>query len=166
MVAIIQALLGIFRPHNPDLSKGEVKTMLRKVWEVAHKVLGYSCLAIATYQVQSGIKIYNKVFGEADNALVVFWVVIAGIGGFVAFGFIGIKVTGYQGTPPVTKKDKPVASNANAHDGHHHTNYDFDKNTVTYANEASMSSTSAEQNDLFVNRHAKDPSVQFVDVQV
>ena len=96
LVAIVQALLGIFRPRNPDFSKGEIKTMLRKVWEVTHKVLGYSCLGMAIYQVQSGIKIYISIFNQGDNALPVFWAIFAGIAGFTVFGFVGIKVTGYK----------------------------------------------------------------------
>lgn len=115
MVALVQAVMGIFRPHNPDVSKGEVKSLVRKMWEVAHKVLGYSCLGMALYQVQSGIKIYQNIFGGAENMLAVFWALAAGICGFVVFGFIGIKITGYSNrSGKEAMPEQPFMSSASA----------------------------------------------------
>jgi hypothetical protein len=105
IVAVVQALLGIFRPHVPE--EGEEPTMKRKLWEVAHKVLGYSCLGMAIYQVQSGIKIYSDDFGEGEVWLPVFWALICGIGGGTAVGVITLKCTKKPatGTKPAPGED-------------------------------------------------------------
>lgn len=102
VVALVQALLGIFRPHVPEA--GEEKSTVRKAWEVAHKLLGYSCLGMAIYQVQSGIKIYYNIFAEGNYCLAVFWAVIAAIGGSVAVGFLTLKLTSPKSRP---KKQQP-----------------------------------------------------------
>lgn len=99
--AVIQLLLGIFRPHVPE--PGEDKTTTRKVWEVAHKGLGYFCFGLALYQVPSGIKIYSTIFGEGQYFAAVFWAVIAGIGGAVVLGLIRLRLT----TPCRATKEGP-----------------------------------------------------------
>jgi hypothetical protein len=92
IVALVQALLGIFRPHATE--PGETKTTTRLAWEIAHKVLGYACLGMAIYQVQSGIKIYQRIFEEAESALLVFATIITVIGGSVLSGLVAIKFFG------------------------------------------------------------------------
>ncbi|KAL3939648.1 MAG: hypothetical protein SGARI_001294, partial [Bacillariaceae sp.] len=51
IIALLQALLGIFRPHATE--PGETKSTIRFAWEIAHKFLGYACFGMAIYQVQS-----------------------------------------------------------------------------------------------------------------
>jgi uncharacterized membrane protein YozB (DUF420 family) len=89
-IAIVQATLGIFRPHVPE--KGEVKSTVRFIWEIVHRLLGFICLGLALYQVQSGIKIYQTIFtGSAESMLTVFWSVVGAIGGTVVLGLVSIR---------------------------------------------------------------------------
>jgi cytochrome b561 len=123
VVALIQAVLGVCRPHVPEM--GEDKTTKRKVWEVAHKVLGYSCLGMALYQVQSGIKIYYNIFAEGQYFLAVFWAVIAGIGGGVAVGLISLNFIS-----PYSKVDKDRPQEGKQYDIHSHGQPDLSKYAI------------------------------------
>ncbi|KAG7373369.1 DOmon domain containing protein [Nitzschia inconspicua] len=90
IIAIVQALLGIFRPHVPEA--GQKKSSARVGWEILHRCLGFICLGMAIYQVQSGIKIYLNIFNSsADYILTIFWTVIGCILGAMVLGFVAIK---------------------------------------------------------------------------
>jgi hypothetical protein len=110
--AIMQLALGVFRPHVPK--EGEAKTTTRIVWEVTHKGLGYSCLAMALYQVPSGIKIYSNIFDEGQYLVAVFWAFIAGIGGAVVLGLITLRLTTGPRRAVVTTADG-VKKNIQSH---------------------------------------------------
>jgi hypothetical protein len=90
--ALLQSLGGILRPHVPD--KGEEKTTKRTVFEIGHRLLGFSLLGLSWYQVQSGIKIYQTIFAASTtNLLAIFWGVVGGIAGLVVLGFIKIRTS-------------------------------------------------------------------------
>jgi len=96
IIAFIQALLGIFRPHVPDA--GEKKPLKRYLWELAHKGLGYICLGLAVFQVQSGIQIYQTIFaGSGEFLHIVFWTVFACMAGGVLLGLITIQIRTERG---------------------------------------------------------------------
>ncbi|KAL3912541.1 MAG: hypothetical protein SGILL_006840, partial [Bacillariaceae sp.] len=90
ILALLQVGAGIFRPHTPE--EGEEKTSIRTGWEYGHKIVGYSLLGMALYQVQSGIKIYGEIDMTDVNYLAIFWGVAAGILGATALGFISMKL--------------------------------------------------------------------------
>jgi cytochrome b561 len=103
IIAIVQALLGFFRPHVPE--EGEKKSSVRFVWEIVHRCLGFICLGMAIYQVQSGIKIYLSIFDSSANyLLVIFWTVAAAIIGATALGFGAIKFSNVGNTEPMPAK--------------------------------------------------------------
>jgi Eukaryotic cytochrome b561 len=90
IIALVQALLGIFRPHVPE--EGKAKSTVRFVWEILHRCLGFICLGLAIYQVQSGIKLYLNIFSSsADYLLIIFWTVVGAIIGAMVLGFVAIK---------------------------------------------------------------------------
>jgi Eukaryotic cytochrome b561 len=90
IIAIVQALLGIFRPHVPE--EGKAKSTWRAVWEILHRCLGFICLGMAIYQVQSGIKIYGNIFASDSKVpLTIFWTVVGAILGAMLLGFVAVK---------------------------------------------------------------------------
>jgi hypothetical protein len=98
LLVVFQTVAGQFRPHNP--AKGEKKSLTRRSWEVLHKILGRSLLAIAWYQVQSGIQLYQNLFADsaATNLSAIFWGLVGTI--------TGISVVGVVVTKFVKKTDK------------------------------------------------------------
>jgi DOMON domain len=103
--AILQAIGGIFRPHATEAC--EEKTLARKTFEFGHRFTGYSLLALAWYQVDSGIKIYQSIYIESQstNLLAIFWGVAGGIAGLVVLGFLKIQFfDGGTECPPDSKQ--------------------------------------------------------------
>lgn len=93
LFVLFQTLNGQYRPHNP--AKGEDKAWTRRVWEILHRVLGISLLAIAWYQIESGIRIYQKLFADsaATNLSAIFWGIVGTISGLIVVGYIVTKIT-------------------------------------------------------------------------
>ena len=89
ILAIIQGVGGIMRPHLPDKnddgSDVEPKSSVRVIWEFVHKGSGYAILAMAWYQCHSGLKLYAQNF-QADDFTDVFWGVT---GAIAAIAFVG-----------------------------------------------------------------------------
>jgi hypothetical protein len=103
LLCLIQASNGILRPHapaaagtksisneeNPDESEIQEenhftkKTTGRIVWEVAHRILGVTILAMAWWQIQDGLKLYSKRYTDSDKWLHVFWGVVGGLVGVI-----------------------------------------------------------------------------------
>jgi len=84
--ATIQVLAGIFRPHpekgeKPKTVKEVVVRNLngvkigsiRAIWEASHKLIGFATLALALWQMQSGIKLLKEKYGT-KNYLVPYWI--------------------------------------------------------------------------------------------
>jgi hypothetical protein len=129
IIALVQALLGIFRPHVPK--EGEDKTLIRKVWEFAHKCLGYFCLGLALFQVQSGIKIYQTIFaGSGEFLLIVFWTVVACIGGGAILGLITIQCRGCKDDDNNKATSKAQRSDQSSSSGSSSNNSKKSKNDV------------------------------------
>jgi len=93
LFVLFQTLNGQYRPHNP--AKGEEKAWARRFWEVLHRLLGISLLAIAWYQCESGIRIYQKLFADSatTNLSAIFWGVVGTISGLIVVGYIVTKIT-------------------------------------------------------------------------
>lgn len=54
----LQPLNAVIRPHKP--AQGEAKTMVRLIWEIMHKGLGYLALACGILQLWSGVNQLNE----------------------------------------------------------------------------------------------------------
>jgi len=92
---LFQSFSGQFRPHVPE--KDEDKTCIRSSWEIIHRVLGISILAVSWYQVESGIKIYQTLFVDsATNLSATFWGIVGTISGLIALGFLVIQTNGHK----------------------------------------------------------------------
>ena len=82
ILAIIQGVGGVMRPHLPDKnddgSDAEPKSTLRVMWEFGHKGSGFAILGMAYYQCHSGLKLYSENF-QADDFTDVFWGVAGAI---------------------------------------------------------------------------------------
>lgn len=93
LFVLFQTLSGQYRPHNP--AKGEEKSWTRRSWEVLHRVLGISLLAIAWYQIESGIRIYQKLFADSatTNLSSIVWGIVGTISGLIVVGYIVTKIT-------------------------------------------------------------------------
>ncbi|KAL7580488.1 hypothetical protein ACA910_003620 [Epithemia clementina (nom. ined.)] len=65
-----------------DHSGDEEKSMLRRSWEIFHRLLGFALLGLAWWQVQDGLAIFALRFDE-DNMDTIFWIVVACISGLI-----------------------------------------------------------------------------------
>jgi len=114
LFVLFQTASGQYRPNNP--AKDEEKALTRRSWEVLHRVLGLSLLAIAWYQIESGIRIYQNLFVDsaATNLSGIFWGLVGTICGAIIVGFVITKIT--------EKKDAEEEDSANLDDDEHDDN--------------------------------------------
>lgn len=86
LATLAQGVNGLLRPHVPhpepadeedvDEDKGAPpKTSARVAWEYGHRILGVVLLAVAWWQVQSGIELYSDIFVATDRRPL-FWAVV------------------------------------------------------------------------------------------
>lgn len=106
LLMLFQTLGGQYRPHNP--SKGEEKSLTRRSWEVLHRVLGLSLLAIAWYQTESGIRIYQKLFVDSAtiNLSAIFWGIVGTLSGLIVVGYIVSKIAEKNGGDSTNSEDE------------------------------------------------------------
>ena len=92
IIALTQAVNGLFRPHAP---KSEDKSGARTAWEIGHRVLGVTLLAMSWYQVQAGVKIYSDLFDADESRLIsIWWGITGGISSIIIFMYVASKLTG------------------------------------------------------------------------
>eukprot|EP00536_Pseudo-nitzschia_multiseries_P011719 jgi/Psemu1/289867/fgenesh1_pg.412_\ len=91
LMVLFQVVSGQFRPHTPE--RGEEKST--RSWEVLHRVMGVSLLALGWYQIQSGIKIYQTFFADSADANLsaIFWGIVGTISGIVVVGLVLAKIS-------------------------------------------------------------------------
>ena len=58
-LGLLQAVLGILRPHLPK-GDGEEKSTLRRVWEIKHKIFGYGALILAVVTIGIGTTLLQR----------------------------------------------------------------------------------------------------------
>jgi uncharacterized membrane protein YjfL (UPF0719 family) len=94
LLVVAQTIGGQCRPKTPE--KGEEKSTLRGSWEIGHRFLGIGLLAMAWYQIQSGIEVYQQIFFDsADLNLVgIFWGILGTLLVLIVGAFAYIKLTG------------------------------------------------------------------------
>jgi len=89
----VQVLVGIFRPHVETATTNTTEKMeksdslwdsisrswnavrdgsIRAIWEVCHRLLGFSILGLAIWQMQSGLKLWKEHY-ERENYLTIYW---------------------------------------------------------------------------------------------
>jgi len=119
ILVLLQTLGGGLRPHNPG--KGEKKHWSRKLWEVLHRLLGLFLLAVAWYQIQSGIKIYQILFEDSatTNLLAIFWGTVGTICGMILVGLVVTKMIEKNNGVDIANSDNEelsdhIGSNAEA----------------------------------------------------
>jgi hypothetical protein len=98
ILAILQAMGGLLRPHLPAKPDEEAptnsppeKSGVRKSWEIGHRVFGLAIVGMCWYQVQLGIMTYHEIWGiqsEEPAALTAFWVIVASISIVAIIGFL------------------------------------------------------------------------------
>jgi len=59
VMGLLQAVLGILRPHLPK-GDGEEKSTLRRVWEIKHKIFGYGALILAVVTIGIGTTLLQR----------------------------------------------------------------------------------------------------------
>jgi hypothetical protein len=107
ILTLLQALNGLFRPHLPHTVKHVVdkgddnvaedeiqeralekeptpvvvakKSSARIVWEIGHRIMAISLLAMTWWQVQTGLELFLDHFEDATNLSPVFFGVAGGI---------------------------------------------------------------------------------------
>jgi hypothetical protein len=90
-------VLGFLRPHPPsrhqkgsdEEARGQYTTLhnngatkesvLRKVWEIAHKLFGFALLGTAFWQVQDGLSLFGVRFGLSFYLRHAFWLWVAAL---------------------------------------------------------------------------------------
>jgi cytochrome bd-type quinol oxidase subunit 2 len=102
ILTMLQALVGMFRPHHAAPTKEEpehqaeeeneetvteekvhAKSTPRVLWEAKHRLVGVSCLGMAWYQIYSGWELFEEEVGGEDMGKA--WL---GVGG----GLVGVVV--------------------------------------------------------------------------
>ena len=78
IMASVQIIGGVVRPHQPAPGSDEEKTKVRKEWEVGHRVLGVALLACAFWQIDDGMKLYSRKYSVSesheDKLSIAYWV--------------------------------------------------------------------------------------------
>jgi len=65
IMAAFQVSGGVFRPHVPE--EGQEKSVVRKSWEVGHRVLGVTLLACGFWQMREGIALYAIKYSVSES---------------------------------------------------------------------------------------------------
>ncbi|KAL7524891.1 hypothetical protein ACHAXR_000760, partial [Thalassiosira sp. AJA248-18] len=90
ILASIQVLGGAFRPHLPAPESSEVKTNLRKDWEIGHRLLGVLLLACTFWQMGKGIELYSQKYyvseGREGALATVYWLWIGVMAAIIVVG--------------------------------------------------------------------------------
>jgi len=91
ILAILQVLDGVKRPHAPDPNSGEEKTTSRRAWEVGHRLGGVTLLACGFWQMDAGIKLYatkyNSVGSSQEHSVsIAYWVWIGFVVAMLVIG--------------------------------------------------------------------------------
>ena len=118
ILAFLQGLGGILRPHAPETPKE--RTTKRLGFEIGHRVVGLGLLGLCWYQVQLGIQAYGDIFagGDVDSLLVAIYAIIGSFSVILAIGY-AIKIVTEVRSPK--QKDTPTvpssinSSNTQAH---------------------------------------------------
>jgi len=66
----------------------DLKTTIRFLWEIKHRLFGVALLGMAWYNVDSGIDLYAEEYGEKENLIAVFWGVVGALTGVIMIGYI------------------------------------------------------------------------------
>jgi len=133
---LFQSFSGQFRPHVPE--KDEDKSCIRSSWEIIHRVLGISILAVSWYQVESGIKIYQALFVDSTtNLSAIFWGIVGAISGLITMGFAVIQIHGH----------KDINSDTNPNNEVKNSNEDFENDSDTNLNNEVKNSNEDSEND-------------------
>jgi hypothetical protein len=77
--ATLQVVAGVFCPHVKEGDKPKTVAEVavrnlealrhgsfRAIWEVSHKLIGYATLALALWQMQSGLKQWKEDYGTKN----------------------------------------------------------------------------------------------------
>jgi hypothetical protein len=96
ILAILQVLDGVKRPHAPDPNSGEEKTTSRRAWEVGHRLGGVTLLACGFWQMDAGIKLYatkyNSVGSSQEHSVsIAYWVWIGFVVAMLVIGGLYFK---------------------------------------------------------------------------
>ena len=67
IMASVQVLGDVCRPHPPAPNSGEDKSNLRKDWEIGQLVLGVALLASAFWQMGKGIELYAIKYSVSES---------------------------------------------------------------------------------------------------
>jgi hypothetical protein len=115
LLVLFQTASGKYRPNNP--AKGEEKSLTRRSWEILHRVLGLSLLAISWYQIESGINIYQNLFADSasTNLSGIFWGLVGTISAVIIVGFF-ITKTVDKGGDDGEEEEENSASSDNSKD--------------------------------------------------
>jgi hypothetical protein len=103
ILVFVQVANGVFRPHLPpaksedfepknDSSDGGdaspvqgEKSLVRKIWEPSHKILGVVLLALSWWQVTTGWDTFSTLYAEEDYTHRL-WAMVGTIGGIILIG--------------------------------------------------------------------------------
>ena len=76
ILATLQMLAGILRPHVPG--SGEQKSLVRKAWEMGHRISGICLLACGFWQMREGIYLFAQKYSvsveDEDKVAIAYWV--------------------------------------------------------------------------------------------
>lgn len=105
LLVVVQGVGGHFRPPAPpppvasasSSSQEEEennKSMVRTGWEISHRVLGITVLAMSWYQIDSGIHIYQSLFVESQtiNLRSIFWGITGTVSGVIVVCYSIIRI--------------------------------------------------------------------------
>jgi|NOAtaT_6_FD_contig_121_436092_length_1436_multi_5_in_0_out_0_1 hypothetical protein len=117
-LTIVQVVGGFVRPHVVEGEKPKSITevaaqnlsgikngSIRAIWEASHKFLGVGTLALAIWQMQSGLKLWKENYGTKDY-LVPYWIWIL----ILLFCMLVLKIFAFRKWSKNLSKDNGVGS--------------------------------------------------------
>lgn len=108
-IAIVQVILGIFRPHLPSENDGESKSNQRIAFEFIHRGLGYTAVALAYTTMYFGA----EVSGSNQDTFYGVWYALFGIAAAMAVWMLWNKYEYYRDHPERRGKNNDTNNNNN-----------------------------------------------------
>merc|ERR1711971_567907 len=137
----VQAFNGQLRPALPKTEEYETKGRVRTAWEISHRGFGLTIVALAWYQIESGIRLYQQFFVDSQDVhwSNILWGIVGTITGCIVAGYITIRVTACCSN----QKTKMTKTNAKE-DEENETSNNNNKNNNNKNNNNSDTTTAAD----------------------
>lgn len=88
IIVVIHSVGAIFRPH---IAQDVEKSRNRRLWEVAHRLMGYFLFFASIWQIQEGLALYAQRSGKNFTMVYWVWLIIYAVVNLLLFGYVQLK---------------------------------------------------------------------------